>query len=77
MPTALEHRLHVTGMDCPSCAAKIVATVTRFGDVSKINVDLAAQQLTFQTPDNVVDPNAVAEAVRKLGYGVQWVSPQA
>ena len=76
MPTALEHRYQVRGMDCPSCAAKVETAVGRFKEVSDVTVNFATQVLTFRTPVDGASPDAIGDAVRKLGYGVEPIAPR-
>lgn len=71
MPAVLEHRFQVSGMDCPSCAAKVEIAVGRFEDVSDLTVNFATQVLTFRTSADSACPAAIGDAVRKLGYGVK------
>lgn len=75
MPAVLEHRFQVSGMDCPSCAAKVETAVGRFEDVSDVTVNFATQVLTFRTSADGARPAAIGDAVRKLGYGVEPIAP--
>lgn len=69
------HRFRVSGMDCPSCAAKVETAVGRFKEVSDVTVNFATQVLTFRTPADSKNPEAIGDAVRKLGYGVEPIAP--
>ena len=76
MPAVQEHRFQVSGMDCPSCAAKVETAVGRFEDVSDVTVNFATQVLTFRASADGTRPDAIGDAVRKLGYGVEPIAPR-
>lgn len=76
MSAILPHRFRVSGMDCPSCAAKVETAVGRFKEVSDVTVNFATQVLSFRTPADGANPDAIGDAVRKLGYGVEPIAPR-
>lgn len=71
MSAAPRHRFHVSGMDCPSCAAKVEAAVRQLAGTSDITVDFAKLTLSVRLNDVGAGPDAVAQAVEKLGYVVE------
>ena len=71
--------LKVSGMDCPSCAAKVETALARLEGISDVRVNFANQILTFRA-DSVhtgTDAADVKAAIRKLGYGVGPLSDPA
>lgn len=71
MSAAPEHSFHVSGMDCPSCAAKVEAAVRQLVGTSDITVDFAKLTLSVRLNDAGAGPDTVAQAVEKLGYVVE------
>jgi len=62
--------LTVRGMTCGNCARMVAQTLTDTPGVSKATVDLQAAKATVQYDSGVVKPEALADAVRELGYEV-------
>ncbi|MER2268379.1 heavy metal translocating P-type ATPase [Methylobacterium oxalidis] len=63
-------RLHVTGMDCASCAAKVETAVRRLPGVEGVEVLIATETLTVRhAPATSVE--TIAATVRGLGYGAE------
>ncbi len=60
-------RYRVTGMDCPSCAAKIEGAARKVAGVEEVKVSIASQIMTLQAsePGSV---QQVEQAVAGLGY---------
>ncbi|MFM9848043.1 MAG: heavy metal translocating P-type ATPase [Hyphomicrobiaceae bacterium] len=68
----------VSGMDCPSCAAKVETAVTRLEGISDVCVNFSNQVLTFRADNGQPNGDAAVEAaVRKLGYGVESLNGPA
>ena len=44
-------RYRVTGMDCPSCAAKIGKAARAVAGVAEVKVSIASQVMTLRTSD--------------------------
>ena len=63
----------VSGMDCPSCVAKIEKAVSRIAGVQDVSVNLMAETLTARLGPGG-DPASISRAVAALGYEA---SPQA
>ena len=59
----------VTGMDCAACAAKVTRAVERLPGVSAVKVAPMAERLSAELAPGGA-PEAVEEAVRRLGYGI-------
>lgn len=60
-------RYRVTGMDCPSCAAKIEKAARTVGGVEEVKVSIASQIMTLRMDDRAQLPQ-VENAVTTLGY---------
>lgn len=69
-PTAapIETRYRVTGMDCPSCAAKIENATRRIDGVEEVKVSIASQVMTLSVVDPPTQLPAIEQAVTDLGY---------
>ncbi len=63
-------RYRVTGMDCPSCAAKIEKAV-RLAGVSDIRVSIASQIMTLRPDDPATQLADVKRAVIDIGYQIE------
>lgn len=59
-------RYRVTGMDCPSCAAKIEGAARKVSGVEGVNVSIASQIMTLRAHEPVL--SEVESAVTRLGY---------
>ena len=62
--------LSIRGMSCGNCARGVERTLSATQGVSKATVDLAAARATVEYEPGKVTPEALAAAVRKLGYEV-------
>lgn len=60
----------VTGMDCPSCAAKIEGTVRTLPGVCTVKVSIASQRMTLAVDKAADRLLAIEEAVQALGYQI-------
>lgn len=60
-------RYHVTGMDCPSCAAKIEKAALMVG-VEEVNVSIASQIMRLRLVDSDVRLPEIERAITSLGY---------
>lgn len=68
------YAFRVSGMDCPSCAAKVETALTRLEGVSDVRVNFSNQVLTFRGNNGSLEARAVEAAVRKLGYGAELLN---
>lgn len=71
MSAAVQHIFRVTGMDCPSCAAKVEAAVRRLAGTSDVKVDVKSQTMTVRLEPGIANLDAVAKAVEHIGYAAQ------
>lgn len=60
----------VRGMTCGNCARSVERKLTGTRGVSKVVVDLAGASATVEYDPQAVQPEALAAAVRQLGYEV-------
>src|SRR5262245_23707941 len=59
----------VDGMECPSCAKKVVTRLNQVPGVAKVVADTDAWKLSVSAQDNVSpSPRAMWEAVEKAGF---------
>lgn len=67
MPAATELvRYQVTGMDCPSCAAKISNAVKAIDGISDVDVSIASGEMALRAPEPQLAQ--VEQTVSALGY---------
>ena len=64
----LQIRYRVTGMDCPSCAAKIEHATRQVAGVEQVKVSIASQIMALTADDADARLPEVERAVEKLGY---------
>ena len=64
--------LHLTvrGMTCGNCARSVERKLASTPGVTKADVDLNGASATVEYDIGLVKPEALAEAVRSLGYDV-------
>lgn len=74
--TPVEARYRVTGMDCPSCAAKIENATRKIEGVEEAKVSIASQVVTLLVVDPTTQLPAVEQAVTDLGYRLARVGDQ-
>ncbi len=65
-----ELRLPVLGMTCGNCARSVERTLAATPGVSKAAVDLPGASATVEYDPARTSPEALANAVRDLGYDV-------
>lgn len=75
--TAIDHtdvtRYRVTGMDCPSCAAKIEKAVRSIG-LDDFRVSIATQIMTVRAADPKSELPKVERAVTEIGYKLNKIT---
>ena len=62
--------LQVGGMTCNNCARTVQNKLETVPGVTKATVDLAGAAATVEYDTGLVTPEAIANAVRDLGYEV-------
>jgi copper chaperone CopZ len=63
-------KMPVEGMTCPNCARGVERKLSGMPGVRKATVKLEAQSATVEYDEGLVKPEALAAAVRQLGYQV-------
>ena len=63
-------QLTVTGMTCDNCARSVERKLSSTPGVKKASVDLKTGQARVEYDPERVKPEALANAVRQLGYEV-------
>jgi Cu+-exporting ATPase len=61
-------KLSVRGMTCANCARSVENTMAGIPGVTKAKVDLTSASATVEYDTELVKPEAIANAVRDLGY---------
>ena len=68
----MDHKtFDITGMTCAACAQRIERTVRKLPGVKEANVNLASEKLFVEYDENGPQPDAVTQAVAKIGYTAQ------
>jgi copper chaperone CopZ len=62
--------LPIQGMTCGNCARSIERKLSSTPGVTKASVDLQGARATVEYDAQLVKPEALANAVRQLGYDV-------
>lgn len=70
-----ELRYNVTGMDCPSCVAKIESAARKASGVEAAKVSLTSQLLTVEMRDPDQHAPEMERAVTALGYKLTRLTP--
>jgi copper chaperone CopZ len=63
-------KMSVRGMTCGNCARSVERKLTATPGVQKASVDLQGASATVEYDADLVNPDALAGAVRQLGYEV-------
>lgn len=58
----------IGGMTCDNCARGVERTLSATPGVTKVTVDLEGGSASVEYDTDLVTPQALATAVRKLGY---------
>ena len=61
-------RYRVTGMDCPSCAAKIESATRTIPGIADVKVSIASQEMVLHVKDSVARLPEVERTIEELGY---------
>ncbi|MEN6521204.1 MAG: heavy metal translocating P-type ATPase [Armatimonadota bacterium] len=67
--------LHLEGLDCPDCAAKLEKAVGRMNGVLWSSVNYATSKLSVEYEQEKIEREAIADRVRNLGYTVTETVP--
>jgi len=68
-PTTTTTIFSVSGMTCGHCVGAVTSEVSKIGNVSNVEIDLATGAVTVRS-DGPVDPGAFEAAVDEAGYEV-------
>ena len=63
-------KMNVSGMTCGNCSRSVERKLSATPGVTKATVDLVSATATVDYDPDVVKPEAIANAVRQLGYEV-------
>ena len=67
-------RYHVSGMDCPTCAAKIASAARQLVGVRDAQVSIASQIMTLRLENAEAATPEIERVVTQLGYGVERIA---
>jgi P-type Cu+ transporter len=60
----------ISGMHCASCAQSIESTLRKTKGIKSANVNFANEKLTVEFDENAIGQDAIAKAVKGLGFGI-------
>lgn len=63
------HQIHVTGMTCTACAARIEKVLQKVEGIQSVRVSLALSQATIHYEPKQIGLKSILEKIEKLGYG--------
>ena len=66
----MDRQMHITGMTCAACSARVEKAAKSVAGVENVNVNLLTGTMTFQT-NNEEAIGLVSQAVIRAGYGVK------
>jgi Cu+-exporting ATPase len=58
----------IEGMTCSACSAAVERATGKLKGVVKSEVNLAAEKMTVEFDENIIDRETIFEAVAKAGY---------
>ncbi len=64
-------RFSVTGMTCAACQANVTRAVKKLDGINDVDVSLLAGRMTVKYDESKVTSDAIAQAVRDVGYGAE------
>lgn len=65
--------LGIRGMTCAACAQRIEKSVGKLAGVTQATVNLASEKLFVEYDEALLTPDAIREAVTKIGYAVSEI----
>ncbi|WP_313528216.1 heavy metal translocating P-type ATPase [Anaerotignum sp.] len=65
----MKEKFNVTGMTCSACSAHVEKNVGKLDGVQSVNVNLLQHSMTVTFEPEVVDSDAIIQAVKSGGYG--------
>ena len=68
--------LSVEGMTCASCVARVEKTISKYGGVTNVSVNLATEKATFEYSPDTVDLKKLADNIEEIGYKLDLSSLQ-
>ena len=63
--------LHVSGMTCGSCVARVTSALGKVDGVDHVGVSLATGEATVKFDEQVTSMEELVAAVRNAGYGTE------
>lgn len=63
------HQIHVTGMTCTACAARIEKVLQKVEGIQSVRVSLALSQASIHYEPKQIGLKSILEKIEKLGYG--------
>ncbi|NLO97075.1 MAG: heavy metal translocating P-type ATPase [Peptococcaceae bacterium] len=64
----IEQRFRVTGMTCSACSANVEKSVSMLNGVKEVSVNLLSNSMSVVYDENILDEQAIVQAVRNAGY---------
>jgi Cd2+/Zn2+-exporting ATPase len=68
------HEWLVTGMDCPSCAAKIKGAVGQLPGIEAVEISVMSRKLRVTATAHATLPADIESRVKSLGFGIEAIA---
>ncbi|MFV0314005.1 MAG: heavy metal translocating P-type ATPase [Anaerotignum sp.] len=65
----MKEKFNITGMTCSACSAHVEKSVAKLNGVESVNVNLLQNSMLVTFDIEIVDTNAIIQAVKQGGYG--------
>lgn len=66
----IKETLHVTGMSCGHCSARVESVLKELDGVNSAAVDLESGTAVVEYDEDKVEPDSMRKAIEDAGYGV-------
>ena len=67
-------KIKTTGMHCPSCTKLVEMSVGDLPGIERVQASLDDAQTTVDYDPATIDAEAIADEIRKAGYGAEIVA---
>jgi len=71
-----KYSIPVKGMTCASCVARVEKVAGKFEGLKNISVNLATEKLNFETDNNNINLQEIAQSINEYGYELDISSLQ-
>ncbi|MCM1025383.1 MAG: heavy metal translocating P-type ATPase [Roseburia sp.] len=69
----MKERYHISGMTCSACSAHVEKAIRKLAGVSKVSVNLLTETMELEYDPGQLDRETIEQAVKKAGYGADFI----